>query len=655
MGGIAEERAISQAIRTIRERNYQVVIEVMNACHVDWAERQLPIRKDSNVHKIWARVLTHTDLLSREALQYQMKRASIIRNHTSNNDDNSYQIPVVALNLQDTNLKQTKLRPVMEMLFGTKAVAVATTTTSEVSSSKLLVCGVPNAGKSSFIYPLTKHRTLAVKKKKGSFHLPSINATAGWTMGTKSHVFDIKVPRDGSSSNKHKTESVSLDDTPGLRPRLENLMENDELLASWLCTRGMKAPKGMLSKTNNDKSYNTLEKYIVQILWRGLKRHAEISSSQQEPLFEEFESPDALWEHYLNNNGTQSKSLDSFIRTVTLGEYGGYIIEEEEYIPTTTTTTTQQQQQQEEEEEELYINQDSTIVAMNQSAKLLTDIGSRRVTFDRTKHTKFFLPRFDNRISRSGRRGREERDNSHSTVRSSHSYNGMNENSKQPPTTSHIQQQNPKDSRIQRLREHGSTRQEDGSHLPKKSSSPAHKNTNQPTKQLSSPLFTQQKSDDSTTIKRLPEYMQRPDLCMKCAGFIKTDKLGELRGTAYSGILHWTEDDICSFYSRIVEVFNAESRHMKKLLLDSMVLTIKRKLKLTSMRKVYKNEVRRKMLKKFPLPSENRPVRFRSDQPIPLKPFACTNRSNSSCRVMKENPEKFVPDRLPRNVAKWLS
>ena len=105
MGGIAEERAISQAIRTIRERNYQVVIEVMNACHVDWAERQLPIRKESNVHKIWARVLTHSDLLSREALQYQIKRASIIRNHSNE----SYQIPVVALNLQDTNLKQTKL------------------------------------------------------------------------------------------------------------------------------------------------------------------------------------------------------------------------------------------------------------------------------------------------------------------------------------------------------------------------------------------------------------------------------------------------------------------------------------------------------------------------------------------------------------------
>ena len=98
MGGIAEERAISQAIRTIRERNYQIVIEVMNACHVDWAERQLPIRKDSNVHKIWARVLTHSDLLSREALQYQIKRASIFRNQSNE----SSQIPVVAVNLRDT-------------------------------------------------------------------------------------------------------------------------------------------------------------------------------------------------------------------------------------------------------------------------------------------------------------------------------------------------------------------------------------------------------------------------------------------------------------------------------------------------------------------------------------------------------------------------
>ena len=604
MGGTSEEKAISAAIRTIRQRNYQIVIEVMNACHVDWAERQLPIRKDGNMHQIWARVLTHSDLLSEEALRYQMERAaSIICNH--NSDSSSYQIPVVALNLQDTtNLKQSYLRQVMEMLYGSKIVV--TTMTPELSS-KLLVCGVPNAGKSSLIYPLTKHRTLSVKKKKGSYHLPSINATAGWTMGTKSHVFDIKIPRDNdggrssTSSNKHKTESVSLDDTPGLRPRLENLTEKNDELARWLCTRGMKAPKGMLSKTGND-NYHTLERNIQQILWRGLKRHADISS---QPLFDELESPDALWEHYLDNNGTQLNSLDGFIRTVTSGVYGGYIIEEEEHtIPTTTTTTTKQQEQQ-----EIHVNQDSTIVAINQSAKLLTDIGSGRVTFDRSKHSMFFLPRFDNRISRSGnRRRQEERDGSHlSTMSSPSSYNGMNEHNKQPLTISQTQQQKPKNSRLQRLREHSSP-------VPKKS----------------------QTSDNSTTIKRLPEHMQRPETCMKCAGFLKSNKFGELRGTSYQSIGHWRVDDICSFYSRIVEVFNADkSRHMKHLLLNSMVLTIKQKLKLTSQKKVWKNEVRREMLKKFPIPSENRPMRFRSDQPIPLKPFACTNRSNSSCKKMK--------------------
>ena len=114
VGGTSEEKSISQALRIIHERNYQVIIEVMNACHVDWAEKQLPIRKDHN--KIWARVLTHSDLLSKEALQYQMERASIVRNISSSSSSvggdggSTYQIPVVALNLQDTTIKNSKLR-----------------------------------------------------------------------------------------------------------------------------------------------------------------------------------------------------------------------------------------------------------------------------------------------------------------------------------------------------------------------------------------------------------------------------------------------------------------------------------------------------------------------------------------------------------------
>ena len=145
-----------------------------------------------------------------------MERASIVRNRNSSSvggdGGSTYQIPVVALNLQDTTIKNSKLRPIMEMLYGAKVAAASKCDQSITTTTKLLVCGVPNAGKSSFIYPLTKHRTLQVKKKKGSFHLPSINIIPGWTMVTKSHAFDIKVLKDSKNGGKHhKTKSVGLD------------------------------------------------------------------------------------------------------------------------------------------------------------------------------------------------------------------------------------------------------------------------------------------------------------------------------------------------------------------------------------------------------------------------------------------------------------
>ena len=130
--------------------------------------------------------------------------------------------------------------------------------------------------------------------------------------------------------------------------------------------------------------------------------------------------------------------------------------------------------------------------------------------------------------------------------------------------------------------------------------------------------------------------MQRFE-CLKCAGFIKENRLGELFGKSLPKVMNWKEDDICAFYSRILEVFDEKkSRHVKHLMLESLVLTIKQKQKLASKNKVYKNEVNRKLAKKFPVQSETRPKPFRSDQPIPLKPFVCTNRSNSSCKAKSQ-------------------
>eukprot|EP00580_Thalassiosira_gravida_P015671 CAMPEP_0201664424 /NCGR_PEP_ID=MMETSP0494-20130426/5893_1 /ASSEMBLY_ACC=CAM_ASM_000839 /TAXON_ID=420259 /ORGANISM="Thalassiosira gravida, Strain GMp14c1" /LENGTH=321 /DNA_ID=CAMNT_0048143189 /DNA_START=52 /DNA_END=1014 /DNA_ORIENTATION=+ len=236
-GGLSEERMIAQAIRTIGERQYPVVIEVINACHVDWASRQLPsralLRRNA---KLWVRVLTHADLLSEEALRYQMERASIMvdndeeydmsmmtmadatKKNKNNNITSDYRIPVIALNLSDVEAGVAKgkaLRPVKELLLGAKMIVGQATKTP-----KILVCGLPNAGKSSFIYPLTKHRTMTIKKKK-DYHLPKINKTAGWTLGTKSHAFEIKILKDSKNGGKHhKKETVSLTDTPGMRPRL---------------------------------------------------------------------------------------------------------------------------------------------------------------------------------------------------------------------------------------------------------------------------------------------------------------------------------------------------------------------------------------------------------------------------------------------------
>jgi hypothetical protein len=121
-----EEKAIAQAIRTIKDKQFKVVVEVMNACHVDWADRNLPARhilqRNAN---IWIRVLTHSDLLSKEALKYQIKRASYISSISEKirwNKKSNYQIPVVALDLEDlqtSSSKSTKkFRTVMEMLLG---------------------------------------------------------------------------------------------------------------------------------------------------------------------------------------------------------------------------------------------------------------------------------------------------------------------------------------------------------------------------------------------------------------------------------------------------------------------------------------------------------------------------------------------------------
>ena len=336
-GGASEERHIGTAIRTLRDQRPAYVMEVMNACHVNVASNHLPARRILNdFAQVWIRVLTHSDLLSPEALQYQIEQASRLEYGPSNRPAT---VPVMAVSLKDVeSLKTKQLKPLMELIVG--AFQSAPTT----QRSSMAVCGLPNAGKSSLIYPLTRARTLEVRKKKGH-HLPKINAKAGWTLGTKNHAFE------------YQRETFSLTDTPGLRLRMDDM---SPLQSAYLIATGsMVPPKGMLS--NNEE----LRAQIVTILWRGLKRHADLSASSSSIPFD---SPDDLWKVHCDDDQSKSTSpvalMHSLIRWCGQGRYGGLVIEEEGYQGISANSRLSRPKP------------DQIIAGMNEEAKILRNVGA---------------------------------------------------------------------------------------------------------------------------------------------------------------------------------------------------------------------------------------------------------------------------------------
>ena len=163
------------------------------------------------------RVLTRADLLSDAALRYQIRRAEKLRDK----DRTMYtkDIAVVAMDLGNENIKLKELKPFLEILAGAEKVVEELTAeqTAEIKpAGSIVVCGLPNAGKSSLIRALTKERTLRVRKKK-HYHLPKVSQTAGWTLGLKKHTVETKI------DNNKGNYQVSLTDTPGLRPRAKSM------------------------------------------------------------------------------------------------------------------------------------------------------------------------------------------------------------------------------------------------------------------------------------------------------------------------------------------------------------------------------------------------------------------------------------------------
>jgi 50S ribosome-binding GTPase len=192
----------------------------------------LPRMAQSMIHKAThrIRVITHADTVSLNVLKHQI--AFVEEQERRNN----YKYPTAVFVMNLNNAETIKLNQ-MEAF----ADAIAGSLSMADRPTPVVVCGIPNSGKSSLIMALTRVRTLKVKKKK-EYHLPKISSQAGRTLGTKTHVMEY--------GKKQKT-GITFMDSPGLRPRLEDL--DAQSIRLLLATKSVEPFKNYMKYTpNND-------------------------------------------------------------------------------------------------------------------------------------------------------------------------------------------------------------------------------------------------------------------------------------------------------------------------------------------------------------------------------------------------------------------
>jgi len=199
---ITESNAIASAVRRIDALFDRpgvvapVVVEMSNAALVGARVGNMHVR--SSASKRWLnkasyriKCLTNADKLSDEALALQINQAE--REHPGT--------AVFALNLTTADkIKATEVKNVKCAMIA----AAARHFGADKSGGKIVVCGSPNAGKSSLILPLTKNRTIQTRKK-GAYHLPSISAKAGETLGVKRHTLQVSRLVHCYQQPSHKT------------------------------------------------------------------------------------------------------------------------------------------------------------------------------------------------------------------------------------------------------------------------------------------------------------------------------------------------------------------------------------------------------------------------------------------------------------------
>jgi 50S ribosome-binding GTPase len=262
-GYTAEEHYISSAYRRIQDKppSTVVICERIQLVGCNLLPRMAQSMIERAQHRF--RVITHADTVSMDVLKHQI--AFVEEQERRNNY--RYPTAIFFMNLNNAEtIKQKHMVAFADAIAGSLSLADLRT--------NVVVCGIPNSGKSSLIMALTRVRTLEVKKKK-DYHLPKISSQAGRTLGTKTHVM--------AYGNRQKTE-ITFMDSPGLRPRLEELdvqtirlllatktvepfknyvkfMPNNELLQILLLATNnysqMNYELGMMLRSNKSKTVNS--------------------------------------------------------------------------------------------------------------------------------------------------------------------------------------------------------------------------------------------------------------------------------------------------------------------------------------------------------------------------------------------------------------
>lgn len=287
-----EQQQIASTLRWMKENSFNVTFEIENAM-MTRSRRFLPpaaVRalKDSQVR---VKFLTHADRLSDAALIHQI--------HLAQEECGSAKVAIFAVQFPET-LKLKDTRNLWEAVIG-----------ATFDDKKALVCGIPNSGKSTFIYTLQAE--IEPRKK----YQPRISPKAGRTLKVKQHWI--------KSIEKQKTKRICLYDTPGLRMRLDDFTKEGfidrEIITLLSAARVIEATKDVTDYVQ----YAPVEKIL-----NALNRYALISKETPKyvkklKLDGPIEDSKLFLESLCNVLKREFIPLTEIIRMSQIGRFGGMV------------------------------------------------------------------------------------------------------------------------------------------------------------------------------------------------------------------------------------------------------------------------------------------------------------------------------------------